>query len=104
MNKIRKGDIVQVTKGKDKGKKGKVIQVLSATKRALVEGINLAKKHKRQTRQDQQGGIVSIEIPIAVSNIMLVCKNCNKPSRIGFVVSKDGIKSRLCRVCKEAIQ
>jgi len=104
MNKIRKGDIVQVTKGKDKGKKGKVIQVLSATKRALVEGINLAKKHKRQTRQDQQGGIVSIEMPIAVSNIMLVCKNCNKPSRIGFVVSKDGIKSRLCRVCKEAIQ
>jgi len=103
MNKIRKGDIVQVTKGKDKGKKGKVIQVLSATKRALVEGINLAKKHKRQTRQDQQGGIVSIEMPIAVSNIMLVCKNCNKPSRIGFVVSKDGIKSRLCRVCKEAI-
>jgi len=103
MNKIRKGDIVQVTKGKDKGKKGKVINVFSATKRALVEGINLAKKHKRQTRQDQQGGIVSIEMPIAVANIMLVCKNCNRPSRIGFIISQDGAKSRVCRACKEAI-
>lgn len=103
MNKIRKGDIVEAIKGKDKGKKGKVIQVFSVTKRALVEGINLAKKHKRQTRQDQQGGIVSIEMPIAVANIMLVCKNCNKPSRIGFSVSKDGAKSRVCRACKGVI-
>jgi large subunit ribosomal protein L24 len=103
MEKIRKGDIVQATKGKDKGKKGKVIQVLAATKRAVVEGINVAKKHKRQTRQDQQGGIVSIEMPISLANIMYVCKHCNKPSRIGFTVSKDGTKSRVCKACKEAI-
>lgn len=103
MQKIRKGDIVQAVKGKDKGKKGKVIQVFSASCRALVEGVNLAKKHKRQTRQDQQGGIVSIEKPIALANIMLVCKHCGRASRVGFSILKDGTKSRVCKSCKEAI-
>ncbi|MDD2927541.1 MAG: 50S ribosomal protein L24 [Candidatus Omnitrophica bacterium] len=103
MQKIRKNDIVQAVKGKDKGKKGKVIQVISASGRALVEGLNLAKKHKRQTRQEQKGGIVSIEMPIALANIMLVCKHCNRPSRAGFSILKDGTKIRICKICKEAI-
>ncbi len=103
MQKIRKNDIIQVVTGKDKGKKGKVVQVLPDAGRALVEGINLAKKHKRQTRQDQQGGIVSIEMPIALANIMLVCKHCDRPTRVGFSVLKDGTKSRVCKSCKEAI-
>ena len=103
MQKIRKNDIIQVVTGKDKGKKGKVVQVLNSAGRALVEGINLAKKHKRQTRQDQQGGIVSIEMPIAIANIMLVCKHCDRPTRVGFSVLKDGTKSRVCKSCKEAI-
>lgn len=103
MQKIRKGDIVQAVKGKDKGKKGKVIRVFCGTSRALVEGINLAKKHKRQTRQDTQGGIVSIEKPIAVGNIMLVCKHCGRPARVGFSILKDGAKSRVCKSCKEVI-
>ncbi len=103
MQKIRKGDIIQAVKGKDKGKKGKVIQVFSGRGRALVEGINLAKKHKRQTRQDQQGGIVSIEMPIALGNIMLVCKHCDRPTRVGFSILKDGTKSRVCKACKEVI-
>ena len=103
MQKIRKGDIIQAIKGKDKGKKGKVIQVFSDRGRALVEGINLAKKHKRQTRQDQQGGIVSIEMPIALGNIMLVCKHCDHAVRVGFSILKDGTKSRVCKACKEVI-
>ncbi|MBP7836155.1 MAG: 50S ribosomal protein L24 [Candidatus Omnitrophica bacterium] len=103
MQKIRKGDIVQAVKGKDNGKKGKVIQVLTEKGKALVEGINLAKKHKRQTRQDQKGGIVSIEMPIALANIMLVCKHCDRPSRVGFSTLKDGTKTRICKSCKEAI-
>ncbi|MDO8662793.1 MAG: 50S ribosomal protein L24 [Candidatus Omnitrophota bacterium] len=103
MKKIRKGDIVQAIKGKDKGKKGKVVQVFSANGRALVEGINLAKKHKRQTRQDTQGGIVSIEMPIALGNIMLVCKHCDRATRVGFLILKDGTKSRVCKACKEVI-
>ena len=103
MQKIRKGDLVQATKGKDRGKKGKVITIFSDTKRVLVEGLNLAKKHKRQTRQDQTGGIVSIEMPMSVSNLMVVCKHCNKPTRIGFSIIKHGTKSRICKACKEAI-
>ena len=103
MQKIKKNDIVQVIKGKDKGKKGKVINVITSTKRALVEGLNLAKKHKRQSRQDQKGGIISIEMPISVSNLMVICKSCSKPSRLGVIVLKDGTKSRFCKACKEAL-
>jgi len=103
MQKIRKNDIVQAIKGKDKGKKGKVIQVIFGTQRCLVEGLNLAKKHKRQRSQDQKGGIVSIEMPIAIANCMLVCKHCSKPVRVGFSVAKDGVKSRFCKSCKETI-
>ncbi len=103
MQKIKKGDIVQAIKGKDKGKNGKVLNVSLETGRALIEGINLAKKHKRQTSQDQKGGIISIEMPISVSNIALVCKSCNRAVKVGFAVMKDGIKSRICKVCKEVI-
>ena len=103
MLKVRKGDIVQAIKGKDKGKKGKVLKILPEGKRALVEGVNLVKKHKRQTRQDQQGGIVSIEAPISVANLMLVCKSCQRPVRTGFSLLKDNTKVRICKSCKEAI-
>lgn len=103
MHKIRKGDIVQVIKGRDRGKKGKVLNILPYGKRALVEGINLVKKHKRQTRQDQQGGIVSIVSPISVSNLMSFCKHCNQPVRIGFKLLEDGTKSRVCKGCKQEI-
>ncbi|MFA5287262.1 MAG: 50S ribosomal protein L24 [Candidatus Omnitrophota bacterium] len=103
MQKIKKGDTIQAIKGKDKGKKGKVLSVSLEAGRALVEGINLAKKHKRQSSQDQKGGIISIEMPISVSNIALVCKSCNRAVKVGFIISKDGTKSRICRSCKEVI-
>lgn len=103
MFRIRKGDTVQVIKGKDKGKKGKIITILPERKRAIVEAINLVKKHKRQTRQDQQGGIVSIEAPISVSNLMLFCKSCNRPTRVGFSLTVDKIKARFCKSCKQSI-
>lgn len=103
MQKIKKGDTVQVIKGRDTGKKGKVIRVITETKRVLVEGIHLAKKHKRQTRQDQKGGIVSIESPISIANLMFVCKSCNRPVRIGFKFLSDKTKSRFCKSCNEAV-
>lgn len=103
MYKIRRGDLVQVSKGKDEGKKGKVLSIFTATNRALVEGLNLVKKNRRRTQQDQQGGIVSVESPIAIANLMFFCKQCNKPSRIGFNILKDGTKSRICKTCKEAV-
>ena len=103
MFKIRRGDIVQAVKGKDKGKKGKVLSILIAKKRAIVEGINTVKKHKRKTQKDQQGGIVSIETPISISNLMLFCKGFSRPARVGIMTLKDGTKTRFCKACKEAV-
>lgn len=103
MQKIKKNDIVQIIKGKDKGKQGKVISVIEDNRRAIVEGLNLAKKHKRQSRQDQKGGIISIEMPVSVANLMVFCKHCSKPSRTGSMTLKDGTKSRFCKACKEAL-
>lgn len=103
MQKIKKNDIVQITKGKDKGKQGKVIDLIENGSRAIVEGLNLSKKHKRQTRQDQKGGIISIEMPVSISNLMVFCKRCSKASRTQALIAQDGTKSRVCKVCKEVI-
>lgn len=103
MFKIKKGDTVQVISGDDAGKKGKVLRVLPKVRRAVVEGINLVKKHRRKTQQDQQGGVVSLESPLSISSIMIFCKHCNRPVKIGFIILKDGTKSRVCKICKEAV-
>lgn len=103
MFKIRKGDTVQVIKGKDAGKKGRILRLFPDSGRAIVEGVNLVKKHKRKTQQDQQGGIVSIEAPLSVSNLMLVCKSCSRPTRVGFKLEQDGSKSRFCKLCKQPV-
>lgn len=103
MLKIKKNDIVEVTKGKDRGKRGKVLKVFLSEKKAIVEGTNFFKKHKRRTQRDQQGGIVSIEAPIITDNLAVVCKRCNRPVRIGFSLLNDSSKSRICKICKEAI-
>ena len=103
MDKIKKGDIVQIIKGKDRGKKGKVLRTISGKNRAVVEGLNLLKQFKRRTQQDQQGGIVSVEGSVNISNLMLVCKACGRPARVGFKNLQDGTKSRFCKSCKESI-
>jgi len=103
MFKIKKGDTVEVVKGKDRGKKGKILSVLPSSVRAIVEGINMVKKHKRRTREDDKGGIISIETPISITNLMLFCKNCNRGRRVGFTILKDGTKTRFCKNCKEAL-
>lgn len=107
MLKVKKSDIVMVLAGKDKGKKGKVVSVNHQSSRAIVEGINLVKKHKRRTQQDQQQqqhtGVMSIEAPISLSNIMVICKNCDAASKVGFSVLKDNSKVRICKKCSEVI-
>jgi large subunit ribosomal protein L24 len=102
MLRLRKGDTVQAMKGKDKGKKGRVLTVFVDKKKALVEGINMLKKHKRRTQKDQQGGIISIESPISLSNLMIVCKSCNRPVRVGVKIT-DTTKTRICKSCKETL-
>lgn len=104
MLKIRKGDTVFVTVGKDKGKQGKVIHVYPELHKALVEGINYAKKAKRRTQQDQQHtGIVQIEMPIETANLKVMCKSCNAPAKVSFSILKDKSKARICKKCNEAI-
>lgn len=103
MLRIRKDDRVQVITGKDKGKTGQVIRIFSKTQRAIVEGINFVKKAKRRTRQDQQGGLVELEAPIHISNIMLIDKKANKPTRFGISILKDGSRVRISKRSQEAI-
>lgn len=103
MIKIKRNDTVKVISGKDRGKQGKVLRVFQGSERAIVERINLVKKHLRRRREDQQSGIVSLEAPIALSSLMMLCKHCNKPTRVGFTKLKDGKKVRLCKKCKEII-
>jgi len=91
--------MVSVLKGKDRGKKGKVLKVFLSQGKALVESLNLVKKSRRRTQESPQGGVVSKEAPIAVSNLMLICRQCNKPARFAAVTLKDGSKSRQCKSC-----
>jgi len=101
--KIRKNDNVLVIAGKDRGKKGKVRIAYPKKERLLVEGINLIKKHTRALRQVRQAGIIEREASIHISNVMLLCSKCNKPTRIGFRFLEDGRKVRICRICNEVI-
>ena len=103
MLRIRKDDRILVITGKDKGKTGKVLKVFPEAQRALVEGINLVKKARRRTRQDQQGGLVDIEMPIHISNIMLIDKKTNKPTRFGVSILKDGTRVRISQKSGEVI-
>jgi large subunit ribosomal protein L24 len=102
MNKIRRNDSVLVLTGKDRGKTGQVRSVLTKQNRVVVEGVNMIKKHQRPSQQGGvavPGGIVTREGPIAVSNVMVVCKECNKASRIGVRIRQDGVKVRVCKRC-----
>jgi large subunit ribosomal protein L24 len=101
---LKKNDMVYVLSGKDKGKTGKVLKVFPDKKRAIVEGLNNIQKHTRANPQKNvKGGILPKESPMHVSNLMVVCKRCNKHSRVGFSVAQDGRKIRVCKHCKELL-
>ena len=100
---IRKNDTVLVTSGKDRGKQGKVRQVLPHEGRVIVEGANIAKRHVKARGTTRQAGIVEQEAPLHLSNVNLVCTKCHKPTRVGARVLEDGTRVRLCRKCGEVI-
>jgi large subunit ribosomal protein L24 len=96
--KIKKGDQVQVLTGKDRGKRGKVLRVERKAGRALVEHVNMVKRHTRANpRQGVQGGIVEREAPIAISKIALVSPDSGRPSRVGYKILEDGRKVRIAK-------
>lgn len=101
--KIRKGDTVKVIHGKDQSKQGRVERVLPKSGRVLVEGINVITRHVRATPGLRQGGRITQEAPIHISNVMLVCNRCSQPVRVGYRRLDDGAKVRVCQLCKETI-
>jgi large subunit ribosomal protein L24 len=100
--KIKKGDHVVVITGKDKGKKGEVLKVLPEENRAIVSGVAVVKRHQRQTAS-QEGGIVSKEAPIHLSNLAIEDPKDGKPTRVGYKFLKDGRKVRFARRSGEVI-
>ena len=97
MRKIKKEDMVLVIAGNDRGKKGKVLKVFSDKDRVIIEGVNMAKRATRPTQKMPQGGIVTVEAPIHISNVKLIAPKGNIPTRVGFRVLKDGSKVRYCK-------
>jgi large subunit ribosomal protein L24 len=100
---VKRGDLVGVIAGRERGKRGKVLRVLPEKGRVVIEHVNMLKKHQRPTQKLRQGGIIEREGPLALSNVLPICGRCDKPSRTGFTLLADGRKSRVCRRCGESI-
>ena len=96
--KIKTGDMVRVIAGKDTGREARVARVLPQDGKVIVEGVSTAKRHQRPTGQTMQGGIIDKDMPIDISNVMIVCPDCG-PTRIGYRFDDDGTKVRICRKC-----
>lgn len=100
---IRTGDTVMVIRGDDKGVRGKVLTIDREVGKLVVEGVNRVYKHVRRSQRNPQGGRLSKEMPVQISNVLLVCSSCNKPTRTGSRIANDGAKERVCRKCGSAI-
>jgi large subunit ribosomal protein L24 len=99
--KIKKGDNVVVISGKDKGREGEVVRALPSANKVVVNNINTAKKHQKPRKQNQQAGIIDVDMPIDVSNVMLLHKG--KPTRVGYKIQADGTKVRVAKRTGEVI-
>jgi large subunit ribosomal protein L24 len=100
---IKKNDMVIVTKGREKGKSGKVLRVIPEKNQAIVEKLNFIKRHAKPSQQMRQGGILEKEAPITMSNLMVLCPKCNKPVRTGKKRLEDGKNVRICRKCEDIL-
>ncbi|NLK46559.1 MAG: 50S ribosomal protein L24 [Treponema sp.] len=99
--KIRKDDLVEIIAGKDKGKRGNIVRVIRDKDRVIVSGANIVKKAMKKRSQQDRGGIVEVEAPLHVSNVMIVCKKCG-PTKIGYKLDGDK-KFRVCRKCGDTL-
>lgn len=106
MLKVRKGDRVKILTGKDAGKEGRVIEIHPLKDRVLIEGVNRVKRHEKirpaKGRGGQQGGIVTKELPVHLSNVSLLCRN-DGVARVGFRIDADGTKVRICKKCGQEL-
>lgn len=100
--KIKKNDIVKMLAGKDSGKTGKVLRSFPEDSKVIVEGLNIVKKHAKPRRENEKGQRVEVPRKVTVSDVMLICPKCSKPTRVGYSVVKDN-KFRICKKCKSEI-
>jgi len=100
--KIIKGDKIQIIKGKDRGKSGKVLRVIPTNRTVVIDGLNIRKKTIRAKKQGEKGQIVEVPWPTRIENVMMVCDKCGKPTRVGHKEEK-GKKVRYCKKCKSTI-
>ncbi len=100
--KIKRDDVVRIQRGKDRGKKGRVLAVLPRNGRVVVEGVNMVKEHVRARRAGEKGQRVNISAPINMANVQLVCPQCKKASRVG-ITRENGKRQRVCKQCKAVI-
>jgi large subunit ribosomal protein L24 len=103
IKKIKKNDLVEVIAGNEKGKRGKVLRVLRDRDMAVVEKVNLVKRHKKADATSQ-GGIVDMEAPLHVCKLARICEKCDEPRRLGFKALEDGTKARSCKRCGEVFE
>lgn len=103
MRHVLKNDTVEVIAGDDKGKTGKVLEVIPAKGRVLVEHVNMIKRHTKPNQTNTKGGIIEREAPMHLSNVLPVCEHCKRGVRVGFRVAGDGQKERVCKACGRPI-
>lgn len=101
--KIKSGDIVKIIRGKDRGKTGKVLQILTKLGKASVEGINLLTKNLKTQKEGQKGQRIQFPAPLTIANLMLICPKCNKPTRVKYKLLENKKKARQCKKCKEIL-
>jgi large subunit ribosomal protein L24 len=101
---IRKNDSVMVVAGRERGKTGKVLKVIPKKNVAVIERVNLVKRHTRPRGPQQSGGILEKEAPLRLSNLMIMCDKCNAPVRVGRKFLASGEKVRICRRCGEPLE
>ncbi|OHD75436.1 MAG: 50S ribosomal protein L24 [Spirochaetes bacterium RIFOXYC1_FULL_54_7] len=99
--KLKKDDTIRVISGREKGKQGKIVRIDLAKGRAIVQGLNMVKKAMKKKSQNDRGGIIEIEAPIRLCNMMIMCKKCG-PTRLGYKIEGDA-KKRVCRKCGEVL-
>jgi large subunit ribosomal protein L24 len=100
---VKSGDTVVVISGKDKGKTGKVLKAMPTENRVIIEGVNMVTKHKKAGGPNQPGGILKYEGPINASKVMMYCEKDKKGVRVGYKITSDGKKVRVCRQCGEVL-
>lgn len=100
---LKKGDLVTMISGNEKGKSGRVLRVIPVEEKVIIEKINLVKRHMRPNSEFPQGGIIEKEAPVHISKVMLLCPKCGQPCRLGKKILEEGLKVRFCKKCGEVI-